>query len=183
MQREIKPFRVTLILDGDNAVAQLEQMERIYEDDGVALISARALPAEPLAFPLAKKFLDKVTAETLVAVEKLTAAQAAKESAHAEALAAKDAKIDDLKAKQVEALAANNATIATLTAELHTAKAALESARSITRDNTKDKGEKYDALRDVIAAALLTDKQRKRKAIQDEIAKLSAALAAADETP
>jgi chromosome segregation ATPase len=129
-----------------------------------------------------KDLAPAINAASLVMEGANASAVAALESKHAEALAAKDAKLDELKAKQAEALAANNATIATLTAELHTAKAALESARDITRDNTKDKGEKYESLRDVIDAALLTDKQRKRKTIQDEIAKLSAELAD-DETP
>jgi hypothetical protein len=130
-----------------------------------------------------KDLAPAINAASLVLEGTNASAVAALEAAHAEAIAAKDTKLDEIKAKQAEALAANNATIATLTAELATAKAALEAARDITRDNTKDKGEKYESLRDVIVAALLTDKQRKRKAIQDKIAALNAALAADDETP
>jgi chromosome segregation ATPase len=129
-----------------------------------------------------KDLAPAINAASLVMEGANAAAIAIKESDHAAALAAKDSKLDDLKAKQAEALAAKDAAITATAAELTAAKAALESARSITRDNAKDRGEKYEAIRDVIDAALLTDKQRKRKAIQDEISRLSAELAD-DETP
>ena len=73
MTRETKPFRITLILDGNNAVAQLESMERIFDDDGTTVLSARALPAVPLDFPLSESILGAVNAAALARIAELEA--------------------------------------------------------------------------------------------------------------
>lgn len=102
MTRTITPFRITLILDGDNAVAQLEQMERVIDDDGTTVLSARALPAETLPFPMSKKFLDKVTTDALEVVEKLNAKLAKKDAEKAAAVAEKEAEKATLAAELAE---------------------------------------------------------------------------------
>jgi multidrug efflux pump subunit AcrA (membrane-fusion protein) len=122
-----------------------------------------------------KDIAPAINAASLVLEGTNAAALSALESAHAEAIAAKDKDKSDT-------IAAKDAKIDEIKAELTAAKAALESARDIAKDGAKSKEEKLDAIKAVAVAALLTDKQRKRKAIQDKIAELSAELAD-DETP
>ena len=102
MNSTTSPFRITLILDGSSAVAQMEQMERILDDDGT-VITARALPAEPLDFPLSEAILGAVNT---AALDRIAALEAELETARAAPVdAAQGTTIRAWQAKAVLALA------------------------------------------------------------------------------
>ena len=117
MQRTITPFRITVILDGNSAVAQLENMERVIDDDG-STISSRALPPEPLVYPLSSEVLGATASAALARVTELEADLATATTAKTDAEAAQ--------ASAESAQATAEAQAATLTEQLATAQAQLD---------------------------------------------------------
>jgi hypothetical protein len=70
MTKTTTPFRVTLILDGASTVAQVENIERILDDDG-GLVASKVLPAETLALPLSEEILGAANAALLAQISEL----------------------------------------------------------------------------------------------------------------
>lgn len=151
MQRTITPFRVTLILDADkSAVAQIERMETLTEDDGTVILS-RALPAQPLEFPLSGELLGDLSAQAIARCKELDEQIETLTKNHAESLAAKDAEKEAAETSNTNAMTLlasrtlelesaqakiteDSSTIETLTADLAAAKAETQGVYQF-RDN------------------------------------------------
>jgi hypothetical protein len=71
MTKETSPFKITIILGDENPVAQIENIERILDDDG-GLIASKVLPAETLAMPLSEEIIGSLNSSLLAQVEPLT---------------------------------------------------------------------------------------------------------------
>ena len=71
MTKETSPFKITIILGDENPVAQIENIERILDDDG-GLIASKVLPAETLAMPLSEEIIGELNSSLLAQVEPLT---------------------------------------------------------------------------------------------------------------
>ena len=71
MTKETSPFKITIILGDESPVAQIEQIERILDDDG-GLIASKVLPAETLAMPLSEEIIGSLNSSLLAQVDPLT---------------------------------------------------------------------------------------------------------------
>jgi DNA gyrase/topoisomerase IV subunit A len=71
MTKDTSPFKITIILGDESPVAQIENIERILDDDG-GLIASKVLPAETLAMPLSEEIIGSLNSSLLEQVEPLT---------------------------------------------------------------------------------------------------------------
>ena len=71
MTKDTSPFKITIILGDESPVAQIENIERILDDDG-GLIATKVLPAETLAMPLSEEIIGALNSSLLAKVDPLT---------------------------------------------------------------------------------------------------------------